>query len=227
MVTIDDHAVKDPTEEDFKDRSGGEDIVGPLEVALMEHEQPIMEHEHESIGNPLEGAPLKHVIGGEDIMGEPAPSTGVTSSPLMLRKTNQSLEEHFHGLHVLMETRFNQVENMLREQSRIAKYVDQLDKKVKKLIDVLTKSVSDVNYCLNLLHGDMETMLIHTQDLVEKIDQSRKVVANSWSGWMHYLGSTKSDWGKGKCGRNGSTHGSQTSLTSMLTLSLLPLYLIN
>ncbi|KAK9157788.1 hypothetical protein Scep_004362 [Stephania cephalantha] len=136
-VAIDDHVVGDPTEEDVKDRSGGEDTMcTPLETAPMEHEQPLMKHEHESISTPLEAAPLEHGTGGENIMGKATlleqPSTGV-----------------------FMEFRFNQVDNMLCEQSHIAKSVDQLDKKVKKLIDMLTKSVGDASYGLNLLHGDM------------------------------------------------------------------------
>ncbi|KAK9135341.1 hypothetical protein Syun_014671 [Stephania yunnanensis] len=49
-VAIDDHVVRDTTEEDAMDRSGGEDTMGTLlEIAPMEHEQPPMKHEHEPI----------------------------------------------------------------------------------------------------------------------------------------------------------------------------------
>ncbi|KAK9155395.1 hypothetical protein Sjap_002875 [Stephania japonica] len=155
----------------------------------------------------LNGNIDNHVGGGRTPI---TPSIGLTSSPLMLQEMKQLLEEHFHGLQVFMEAWFNQVDNMAREQSRIAEHVDKLEKKVRKLTDVLfcvdfarvdsvvhvglgqvgpslcgnwgrhilTKSAGDASYGLNLLHGDMETLLIHAQDLVEKTEYSRKVVVD-------------------------------------------------
>ncbi|KAK9112204.1 hypothetical protein Scep_019723 [Stephania cephalantha] len=139
-VAIDDHVVGDPSEEDVMDRSEREKTMGtPLEAAPIEHE-------HEPIGTPLEAAQMEHGTRGEEIMGDAAP---LKQPPFEQPSTG-----------VFMEAQFNQVENMLREQSHIAKSIDQLDKKVKKLTDVLTKSAGDASYGLNLLHGDMEINLI-------------------------------------------------------------------
>ncbi|KAK9169916.1 hypothetical protein Syun_002056 [Stephania yunnanensis] len=131
-VSIDDHVVRDLTEENVKDRSGVEELWATL---------------------------MEHGTGGEDIMGEVGPMEQPSTD-------------------VFMETRFNQVDNMLCEQSLIVKFVDQLDKKVKKFTDVLTKSAGDASYDLNLLYRDMETMLISAQDLVEKTNQPKKVVSD-------------------------------------------------
>ncbi|KAK9169546.1 hypothetical protein Syun_001686 [Stephania yunnanensis] len=186
-VAIDDHVVGDPTKEDVKDRSGREDTMGtPLETAPIEHEHSLMEHEHEPISAPLEAAPLEHGSGGVDITG------------------NATLLEQ-PSTCVFMEFRLNKVDNMLFEQSHIAKSVDQLDKKVKKLTDMLTKFVGDASYSLNLLHGDMETMLIRTQDVVENTDQSKKMVADFMERLDALLGKyeeqlrQREKWKKWKC----------------------------
>ncbi|KAK9115932.1 hypothetical protein Sjap_014879 [Stephania japonica] len=164
-VVIDDHVVVDSIKENVKDGTGGEDTMGtPLEVAQMEHGT----RGEDTLDAPLEAAPMEHGTIGENIMGTPleqapmevgkllenlngntddhvggggtpiASSTGLTSSSLMLQEMKQLLEEHFHGLLVFMEAQFNQVDNMVHEQSHIVEYVVQLDKKVKKLTDVLT-----------------------------------------------------------------------------------------
>ncbi|KAK9157202.1 hypothetical protein Scep_003776 [Stephania cephalantha] len=179
-VAIDDHVVRDLTKEDVKDRSGGEDIMGtPLEVALIEDEQPPMEHEHEPIGTSFEAALMEHGTGGEDIMGEVA----------------------------LME---------------------QPSTDVKKLTDVLTKYAGDASYGLNLLHGDMETMLIRAQDLMEKTDQPRKVVADFMERFNALLGKYEEKLRQREMRKKWKRTWKPGHIDlDALTLSLLIFYLIN
>ncbi|KAK9157354.1 hypothetical protein Scep_003928 [Stephania cephalantha] len=125
--------------------------------------------------------------GGEYTMGTP-----LEAAPM----------EHVHGTIVFMEAWFNKVDNMVREQSRLAESVDQLDKKVKKFTDVLNKSTSDASYDLNLLHGDMETMLICAQDLVEKTMQSRKIVVNFMERFDGLLGRYEEHLGQREMRKN-------------------------
>ncbi|KAK9127940.1 hypothetical protein Syun_016737 [Stephania yunnanensis] len=105
---------------------------------------------------PLESAPMEHGIGGEDIMGEVAPLKLPPLEQLSIGVTSSPLM--LQEINQLLEERFHSLQIFMEAQ------FNQVD-------NMLPTT-------LNLLHRDMETMLIRVQDLVEKINQSRKMVAD-------------------------------------------------
>ncbi|KAK9085512.1 hypothetical protein Sjap_025923 [Stephania japonica] len=110
-------------------------------------------------------------VAPSDIISSPPPSL-----PLMVAEFKQMLEHHFHVFLVMMETRFDGLEKVVREQTLLQESIKEVDEKITNLTSTLNKTAKDVSYNLTLMHNDMETMWLHTHELVERIKSSKVVV---------------------------------------------------
>ncbi|KAK9102962.1 hypothetical protein Sjap_020216 [Stephania japonica] len=150
---------------------GGNDVGDGTYQGLIASPDVVYEYGDVNMAD-LEDVTLEGKDVGDAVVVAPS---GIVSSlspspPPMVVKFKQMLEHHFQVFQVVMETRFDGLEKVVREQTCLQELIKEIDAKVMNLTNTLNKTTKDASYCLTLVHNDMETMRLHTHELVKRIE---------------------------------------------------------
>ncbi|KAK9109753.1 hypothetical protein Sjap_017813 [Stephania japonica] len=144
---------------------------------------PDVEYEHGDVNM----ADIDDVtLEGKDVDDDaPIVPSGIISSPspslpLMAGEFKQMLEHHFHVFQMMMETRFDGLEKVVREQTRLQESIKEVDAKVTNMTSALNKTAKDASYSLALVYNDMEIMRLRAHELVERIDVTAPISPCNW-----------------------------------------------